>query len=601
MSVNLNLEPTETIEINGIQLPVMPTDVSFFADNKLVEEVYIRAKGAITFRSKHTESLLTLSFTFPIIELAVPNLYDATQREIASKGIDLITSLDAYPFCFIKSPRVKSYLGSHNIQHDPIDPSTPEDDVLMFGTKKITLSLDSRAPGLLFLELQLLYNNHRILTPSMKINWDHSDKAKSSIGEGTSPIGFTQFLKNLGHRPRARALAFMSANSERDLLENLSSHDVLSQVRLEMPQVLNLHEMGIDRLASYNEQGQFVKMVLEGNIDKLPPGLNQDTLKFFRMPDPYATGKLMVNLSSVESPEKAEGYETSYEEIDIEEAAEDEASLGVLHAMYWIEDPTAYDQNINTIQSMKLEKERSFASQLIGDYQHPFLQYMGKYPARLNIQSAFDGSQFESSEGFHYLFKLLQNSVDANAVLYPKASAYNYVKVHSIITGLLDCTNFIPHQSEVVASSRTSNMEVFSCVFIENSMDKMKESSQVRIGRKVVNYESTIAMEKLIAEYLTRLEPYMNGTKEFTDKEKSFHLKILHDIQRIYRLMNGDVESFRRTLEEDTLPPAPSEGTKIEVTNDTQAQPQTNTQTSATSSTSSKSFKLSELFTEKSF
>ena len=59
-------EQKETILINGIRLPLMPTDISAFSDNAILSEVYIRAPGAFAFRSKHSSSVIHFTLNLPI-------------------------------------------------------------------------------------------------------------------------------------------------------------------------------------------------------------------------------------------------------------------------------------------------------------------------------------------------------------------------------------------------------------------------------------------------------------------------------------------------------------------------------------------------------
>lgn len=540
---NFVLGETETIEINSISLPVLPTDVNFFADNKLVEEVYIRAPGAITFRSRHTDSVLSMSFAFPVIELALPNNYDKVQRELALKGLKLIASLDSYPFCFIRSNRVKSYLGSHNLECNPLDPNSPKDDEMMFGVKKITVRQDARVPGLLLLDLQLLYNNHRILTPSMTVNYDgvSADKVGGESGQ-TSNIGFNTFVENIGKSSVNAALGLLQSSSEYALTDNFMSQFELGQVRLKVPRILNLEEYGVSLKPESLKKtvSSLTNNDLTGNIDNLPKEFKDSDVKFLRMPDPYVQPTLYVNVNEVEKPaEEHTGYETSYPDMDPEDIAISTANLNPLYAIVWLEDSFAYEHNINPIQSVVVEKERSFAPQIIGAFQHPFLQYMGKYPARLTINSAYQASNYDDSTSFHYLFKLLSGVIDSNATVYPQASAFNYIKVEALPTLLLNSSNYIPHQSEIAASSSTSNMETFSCLFIENAMDKMLESAQVKIGRRNISYESNLAVEQLITEYITNVGAYIQSGKKMTEKEEAFHDSVLESLIRIVASVEG--------------------------------------------------------------
>lgn len=59
-------EEQKTILINGIRLPLMPTDISAFSGNAILSEVYIRAPGALLLDPKHSSSVIHL-LNLPIL------------------------------------------------------------------------------------------------------------------------------------------------------------------------------------------------------------------------------------------------------------------------------------------------------------------------------------------------------------------------------------------------------------------------------------------------------------------------------------------------------------------------------------------------------
>ena len=77
-------EQKETILINGIKLPLMPSDISAFSDNAILSEVYIRAPGAFAFRSKHSSSVIHFTLNLPITSSASKVLYSQQERDFAT-------------------------------------------------------------------------------------------------------------------------------------------------------------------------------------------------------------------------------------------------------------------------------------------------------------------------------------------------------------------------------------------------------------------------------------------------------------------------------------------------------------------------------------
>lgn len=550
---NYGMESRELIEINGIVLPVLPTDISYFSDNKVYEEPYIRAPGAITFRSKHSESLVTMSFAFSIMELATPDNYDPLQRDIAERGLQLISSLNSYPFCFIKSNRLDSYLGLHTAttkDDNPLIDKDVQSTHLMFGVKKISISQDARVPGVLLLEVQLLFNNHRILTPNLDINFNRGAVTFKTIDGNAQdcPMDFKQFLEIMSKDALDNTKLVLQSSSEALAPDNFNTSNVLSQVRILVPDILNLEEYGVTVYPESDEKTKIVGADLTGNIENLPfdaGGGDDKGVIFFRMPNPLQTPALYVNQKDYSETEEYKGeMETSEWEKDPLEIAETNANAHPIYAVYWQEDSFAYDNNINAIQNIVIEKERAFASHMIGAYQHPLLQYMGHYPARLTISSSYLGNNYDESKSIHYLFKIMTGVIDSINVRYPLANAFNYVKIFSLATAILDINKFIPHQSQIEASSQMAGLEAFTCMFVENSMDKMLEVSKVNIGRETISTDNNIAIESTIREYLNNLSSYIKSGKTLTSAEESLHHTILSSIVNVTKAMTGEVDNM---------------------------------------------------------
>ena len=90
MTINYETETTEILEINNIVYTTMPSDISMFSDNALTEDVYFRSKGAFTFRSKHSNSQVNITFPIPLLDPRSLKSYSDTERELFNNGINLM-------------------------------------------------------------------------------------------------------------------------------------------------------------------------------------------------------------------------------------------------------------------------------------------------------------------------------------------------------------------------------------------------------------------------------------------------------------------------------------------------------------------------------
>ena len=507
-------EQKETIIINGIKLPLMPTDISAFSNNAVLSEVYIRAPGAFAFRSKHSSSVIHFTLSLPMPTAGNPDLLSNEEKQLWDSGSKLIVSMDSYPFCFVKSDRIKSYLGDRA--------ESSSNDLMIFGVQKITLSQDYRVPGLLIAEFALLYNNHRALVKdfSMKSMTEFFEEAtnKSPDAQMTAFEYYNLRTTNL-----SKTDEFLRERSEELDVNNFENGSINTQVKIKAPLFFPLAETTLDGT------GELVT-----NIDSIPESVDKEDIVYLKIPRPFQRSEILLNNNNFEAEEEDEN-------LDLAHVVDNPSILMDDYAVLYAEDVVAYNRLANPIHSITLTKEKSFASHFVGSYQHPYLQYMGKYPASLTINSAFSGNNYDESPAMTYFFKLLLGFIDSNAVKYPTCNSHNFLKIETVATKLLDVTRFVPNQSQITAKSEISNMEIFSCSFIENSMDKMVESSKVKIGKVIINSENIKLVKELITSYITNTEAWLKaGNKFTTTEEENFHSNLAATLSDLVRFIKNE-------------------------------------------------------------
>lgn len=142
-----NNEEQEEIRINNIVLDVNPVNIKSRQKRRLVTEEYMRETSASAHSGKYGEAFFTIILQFNIEEM----LHTAMSPTHPPKLAKLVAQLDNYPFVFIKSKRLNSY----------ITPTmNKEIDDLIFGIESFTISIDSQANNIVTLVMNLQYFNH---------------------------------------------------------------------------------------------------------------------------------------------------------------------------------------------------------------------------------------------------------------------------------------------------------------------------------------------------------------------------------------------------------------------------------------------------------
>ena len=87
------------MQINDVQLSVLPSDIASFQNNAVFEESYLRSKAVFAFRSKYSSNKVII--TLPI---SVNPTVSDTDADAASQrdGLKVLTQLTKYPYCFIR-------------------------------------------------------------------------------------------------------------------------------------------------------------------------------------------------------------------------------------------------------------------------------------------------------------------------------------------------------------------------------------------------------------------------------------------------------------------------------------------------------------------
>ena len=481
---NYQTTPSEILEINNILYDIMPSDISLFSDNAIQEDVYFRSKGAFAFRSKKSKSKIILTFPIPLLDPKSVNNHSPEEQQLFENGLKLMSQLKNYPFCFVRSSRIYSYLG--------VSFNTPG-DYLMFGVEELKVVQDLRVPGVLFAEVTLLFNNHMNLIKdfsfrdNLEVNEYSTTTSSKLTGSAYNSSIFNNFMNSVGGDSISEYESLLKEIGISETGNSFEAANLLSNVLIKIPYIAGMDEMVVS-----DTSGNVVMDVRDEDLTKIDYTDFKMYDRFVGNENTFDGGLLQDFQGSVE---------------DDMAFVKSPSNFMYDWRVYYLKDKYIFDSEINSIQSITLSKKNIFASHHLGSSQHPYLQYMGKVPARLSISSVYNstGSYEYNQKSTFNLFRLLLNSIDTNNTLYPGSNSVNYLKIKSVANNVLGIHNFIPGECVLSATADTANIESFQTTFIENTMDALTEESRVSVGKDVVNSDSMERTYLLLFQYAQSL------------------------------------------------------------------------------------------------
>lgn len=140
-------EGEEQFFINDIKLLINPSDIVSLDDDYVVEETFLRSHGVFAHKSRHANSKIKITLPFEVPPLSTA----ASKDEPNHQYIRLITQVSHYPFCFIKSNRVRTYVSPSSLS---------ETEYMIFAVDEVRVTQDVTLGNMLILELVLIFFNH---------------------------------------------------------------------------------------------------------------------------------------------------------------------------------------------------------------------------------------------------------------------------------------------------------------------------------------------------------------------------------------------------------------------------------------------------------
>lgn len=588
----VNAKQDETFIINDIEMEINPSDIQVMDDNWVMEDSYLRSKAVFCFRSQYSATKVVLNIPFQITHL------DESSKETLNNTyncIKLITELDAYPFCFIKNQRIRTY----------ISPTTMSaTNFMMFAVDEIAIYQDAKASNMVFLEVVLQYFNYIPLAKDFEFRsnlsvditnqpvedeFETTPKASKKISNTLVTDIPPEICDSLANSavwkrymsPRVKKV-FEELTNE-GLLDVInddtkSTHTMMG-VRLLAP-IMSVIEQGIENVDDGRYVNKDSKVITVANISSYDNGSFENTLTTLLGQD-FTGDTVYQNQTKVDTInservvkqgetvskkelnknedvfvinrlEKNKGGSVTNPFIDPKSVTPQVIKdVGKINSLKEAVNGRTYDnlkadsnnkqENSNAIpdpnvpqnskdifinwsgrnieeldmgiQTIEVRKKNRLASHQISAYKHPVIQYMGKYPVSVNVTMAsVNHDVYKDTEDYptNTFIKQILNVLDYNRSAIPEAEAYNYLKIYSLATILMNCTSYLPAQSAISASSSSQGLENIVYSFNEGDLSAFIEQATVEASGKLSIDKGNAMITEIIIKWLSGVPVPLN-------------------------------------------------------------------------------------------
>lgn len=465
-------EINEFFQINDQVLDVLPSDIAAFSDNAVFEESFVRSKAVFAFRSKYSRGKVIV--TLPVSINAFAD-YDSGSKSSQNKGLTVLNQLSNFPYCFIKSPRVRSYISSRA--------RISSTGFMMFAVDEINTVHDMRVPDVLFVEFHLVFCDHT--SQSKDFKFYHNETSPGVDDPSDSGVFVNAFQFDYADRYYNSINMIKGVVAGTSTSNNIAYEDTsgpLGAVLVMAPNVLNKTEINEDfyeaKLKEIKAKGLYKEVIVSA-----PDGQDSLTAAFFR-----------------------ESNQTTDEQVKAQDPTKDAKQH--FH-IYW----TAFHDfsfgGSSAIKTIKVSRKNKIAQQFIGSHKYPFVQYMGKYPARVELGLDFYTGDIYKTGDSSVVSAIgqLNNILDYNTEFYPEISAYNVLKLQSVSSLLMGVESVVPNQTFISASSDNQGVETVSVNFVEADVEEFMEIGVKFEGRPSQYFDTTNDVEtKALLAYLKAIK-----------------------------------------------------------------------------------------------
>jgi murein DD-endopeptidase MepM/ murein hydrolase activator NlpD len=503
----------EELIINDITFSSMPSDITSYASNAVLEDTFMRSKAVFSIRSKYAKGKVILTIPISIDFTSTDSLAYSSRDE----GIRLMVQANNYPFVFVKSSRIYSYLG------DKAKKSST--GFMMFAVDELKTIHVIDVQDVLFLELTLVYCDHTSQTKDFSFMIDPTQPLAptvKSLAESTVWMNFVSQLRtrygNLDQTLEDLNKLYLSQQRENALV---SGSLPLSQVFLFAPDIIsknNQDEIAAEIAAAKDGKGFYPKEI------KITSHFGDQSYSDVAINQANGVGVTTV------LPTDGDGNTVAKQDQTV--------NTDYLYVV-WKAFHSLDMNGDGNVQRITCSRKNKLATLFIGTHQNPFIQYMGRYPARVEINMAFNsGESYKlKTEASIAALNQLSNIIDANNSLHPEASAYNTYKIKCVATDALNIVNLVPNQTSISASSTTQGVEDVTITLIETHMEEYLDLGNVVNGRAFS--ASSAVRDKALVTYLNLI----SSTPTDQLKDNELHIAILAGLFDAYGQITSELSA----------------------------------------------------------
>lgn len=497
---NMDLEENgrEQFIINDIDMSIGPSNIHVFDDNYIYKQSFLRSSSVFCFRSKYSQTKVVLNFPFYIDT----NEGNGSQTH-TDNCIKLAAQLNSYPYTFIKSTRLESYISPK---------SKSSTGYLMFAVESIASIQSATASNLVFLEITLQYFNH---TPFAS-DFQFIDKKQVDMSSGditptlenyeSLVVTPPSFVSNLGESTVWSEYISPKENKVMDKLIEAGLYDFTDydtrhpglSVSIDVPIITENADRGVQLMSE--DEGSFVgpdsKIITTTDIHKMDSTdftedmlstFSQDFSKQTEEERKFNRSSALYGEANVKDKLKKEAEQSKEDDSmfasfirGMSDESTISAPIGAIDLFIQYA-PINLEELGVTVSKLEVRKTNNLISQRIGSHKHPIIQYMGKNPAEIHIQfsSNVEPDFYKgdiSSKPAHTLLTNALQILDENRLLQPAAEVYNVLKIKSFSTYLLGANSAVPNSNMISAVADAQGTEELALSLVESNTEEFLES-----------------------------------------------------------------------------------------------------------------------------
>jgi len=449
---------SEEFIINNIKLKVNPDDISVIQHRNLKTAQFIRDDATYTSKSIFPRTSYNISLSF--------DLSDSTEVE---RLVTLATQVDMYPFAFIESDRLSTYIGNSYKATNGFQ---------IFGIQEYSFTQTTNREGVVIVNLNLIHFNYIPFCAGFGF-YDVSERKKRSktlTGGAKEEIEYVPVSVSTPFQSKMFASYFGPEIRERlsKVNEYGSSEKPNSFFAIRYPDIL---------AEKPPEDSDFEEIIVTspGGITNIAEGSKET---------PSDKMSIWVRWNSlVNDNNKVNLNETN-----------------------------------RVVEVISVSKSNNFAVHRLTGWSLPVLQYMGKGPSRYQVNFCLDSTgsyQKDSDTTSPVTFmKYATSKIDVNYMQNRAYDAYNVLKVDCLLTSILPSFGFAVDSESIQASAYDQGKDVYAYSLKESDVRKLMDRSKyTNAGTKEVDIQASIMIRviKSITDEFIKTKWY----KSLTAQEKA--------------------------------------------------------------------------------